>query len=159
METVIAGKKHVLAPIHEVGLVNGGEGGCPLTTNDLLPSERVFVEAMHRLAYGRFEGVRIEHGELVLDPWPSTIRQIRFGAADPGNEQKEPSAEFRLKRQVAELFEHVRSFGSGEIRTLEIRNGLPFAMQIGLERSDCRSAVQGDAIPVVKGNFNEVVTR
>ena len=36
----------------------------PTTTQDLLPSERVFLRrAMHRVGYGRFESLRIEGGE------------------------------------------------------------------------------------------------
>jgi hypothetical protein len=101
----------------------------PTTTQDLLPSERVFLGAMHRLCHGRFEDLRIERGELVLDPWPRTIRQVRFGASDPGCE-KELRAEFRLKEQLAQLFEYIRSVDTGRIQILEMRGGLPFAMQI-----------------------------
>jgi hypothetical protein len=111
----------------------------PITTRDLLPSERTYLEAMHCLRYGRFESLRIERGELVVDPWPKTIRQVRFGASDPGCE-KEPSAEFRLKAQLAELFEYVRSIDAGEIRILEIRGGLPFSMQFVQEPAEPRGA-------------------
>src|SRR5437899_11089448 len=89
----------------------------PTTTRDLLPSERTFLEAMHRLGYGRFETLRIERGELVLAPWPIMIRQVKFGASDPGSE-KTSRDEFRLKDQVAELFEHIRAVDAGEIRLL-----------------------------------------
>ena len=101
----------------------------PATTLELLPSERRFLDAMHHLGYGRFESVRIEGGKLVLDPWPSTIRYIKFGSFDPGCD-KELNAEFRLKCQVAELFEYVRAIETGEIRLLEIRAGLPLTMHI-----------------------------
>jgi hypothetical protein len=111
----------------------------PTTTCDLLPSERTYLDAMHYLRYGRFESLRIERGEMVVDPWPKTIRQVRFGASDPGCE-KEPSAEFRLKAQLAELFEYVRSIDAGEIRILEIRGGLPFSMQLVQEPAEPRDA-------------------
>lgn len=105
------------------------KAGRPATTRDLLPSERAFLDATHRLGYGRFELLRIENGELVLDPWPLTIRQVKFGASDQGCED-EPCAEFRLKAQLATLFEYIRSIEAGEIRLLEIRGGLPFTMQV-----------------------------
>jgi hypothetical protein len=35
-----------------------------------------------------------------------------------------------LKQQTAQLFEFVRSVDAGEIRVLEVRGGLPFAMEI-----------------------------
>ena len=111
----------------------------PTTTRDLLPSERIFLKAMHRLGYGRFEFLRIEQGELVLDPWPLTIQQVKFGTSDPGCE-KEPGTEFRLKDQIAELFEFIRGVNAGQISILEIRGGLPFAMQIVQESPQPRGA-------------------
>jgi len=84
---------------------------------------------MRRLGYGRYEMLRIERGELVLTPWPITIRQVKFGSSDPGSE-KERRGEFKLKEQIAQLFEYTRSVSSGQISILEIRGGLPFAVQI-----------------------------
>jgi len=40
-----------------------------VSTHDLRPSERRFVAAMQELGYGRFESLRIQGGEFVLDPW------------------------------------------------------------------------------------------
>ena len=101
----------------------------PTTTRDLLPSERAFLNAMRSLGHGRYESLKIHNGELALDPRPIAIRDVKFGARDPGCE-KGVGSEFRLKRQVTELFEYIRSVEAGEIRQLKIRGGLPFAMQI-----------------------------
>lgn len=101
----------------------------PTSTRDLLPSERVFAAAMSDLGFGRFEYLRIERGELVLDPWPTVVRGAKFGSQDPGAAKSLP-AEFELKPQVAEFFEYVRSVDVGEIRTLEVKHGLPFSMEI-----------------------------
>ena len=101
----------------------------PTSTRDLRPSERVFLAAMSDLGFGRFEYLRIERGELVLDPWPTVVRDVKFGSQDPGA-AKIPPAEFDLKPQVAELFEYLRSVDAGEIRTLEVKHGLPFSMEI-----------------------------
>jgi hypothetical protein len=106
------------------------KGSRPITTRDLLPSERTFLDAMHRLGHGRYESLKIHNGELVLDPWPTAIRNVKFGTHYPDCEKK-LSAEFNLKRQVAELFEYIRSVGGGsEICVLEIFCGLPFSMRI-----------------------------
>ncbi len=40
-----------------------------VSTHDLRPSERRFVAAMQELGYGRFESLRIQGGEFVLDRW------------------------------------------------------------------------------------------
>lgn len=101
----------------------------PCSTHDLRPCERRFVQAMTTLGFGRFEYLRIDGGELVLDPWPISVRDVKFGSSDPGA-AKEPPADFQLKPQVAELFAYVRSVDAGEIRTLEIKHGLPFSMEI-----------------------------
>ena len=101
----------------------------PVSTRDLRASERTFVTAMTDLAFGRFEYLRIERGELVLDPWPSVVRGVKFGCQDPGTARTVP-ADFELKPQVAELFEYIRDVDAGEIRCLEIKSGLPFSMEI-----------------------------
>ena len=103
----------------------------PASTRDLRPSERQLVNAMTLLGFGRFEYLRIERGEIVLDPWPTAVRDVKFGSADPGS-AKFPPADFALKAQVAQLFEYVRAVDSGEIRTLEIKHGLPFSMEVEL---------------------------
>ncbi len=59
-----------------------------ISTSDLLPSERAFVVAMQQLAFGRFEFLRINNGELVLDPWPTTVRGVKFGSEDPSDPNK-----------------------------------------------------------------------
>jgi hypothetical protein len=101
----------------------------PASTHDLLDSERRFVQAMQDLGFGRFEFLQIRNGELVLDPWPTTVRDVKFGSQEP-TPLRLRSAEFELKRQVVELFEYVRSVEAGEIRALEVRHGLPFSMEI-----------------------------
>lgn len=98
-------------------------------TRDLRSSERELVTAMSQLGFGRFEYLRIERGQIVLDPWPTSVRDVKFCSADPGA-AKIPPADFELKAQVAQLFEYVRSVDAGEIRTLEIKHGLPFSMEI-----------------------------
>jgi len=101
----------------------------PVSTRDLLASERSFVAAMSSLGFGRYEFLRIEGGELVLDPWPTVVRDVKFGCHDSGTGPK-LSADFALKLQVAELFEYVRAVDAGEIRVLEVKSGLPFSMEI-----------------------------
>jgi len=101
----------------------------PVSTRELSATERTFVAAMTNLGFGRFEYLRIERGELVLDPWPSVVRDVKFGAQDPGTGRAIP-ADFELKPQVAELFEYIRDVDAGEIRCLEVKSGLPFSMEI-----------------------------
>jgi hypothetical protein len=99
------------------------------STADLLPSERRFLTAMQQLSFGRFEFVSIHNHELVLNPFPMTMRQLKFGTEDvlPA---RTPSDQFELQQQVVELFTYVRAVDAGEIRCLEVRHGLPFSMEV-----------------------------
>jgi hypothetical protein len=90
---------------------------------------------MQRLGFGRFERLKIVNGEPVLAPWPLTVRGIRFGW-DTADKVRTETKEFALKQQVAELLAYIRSAGTGEIRTLEFRHGLPFAMEVNAESGD-----------------------
>lgn len=85
--------------------------------------------AMTKLGFGRFEHLRIVKGELVLVPGPVAVREVKLGSCDPGASKVLPD-EFDLKPQVTDLFEHVRGTASGEIRTLVVRHGLPFSMEV-----------------------------
>ena len=114
----------------------------PASTRDLLPSECRFLAAMQQIGFGSFESVRIEDGELVLDPWPTTIRGVKFGSEDRPTDLTS-LAEFQLKRQVVELFEYMREIDSGEIRRLEIRHSLPFAMEVALAGARTTAAEGG----------------
>ena len=110
----------------------------PHSTTDLLPSERVFLAAIQQVGFGRFEYLQIRQGDLVLDPWPVAVRDVKFGVEPSGPDSCESRAEFDLKRQVADFFEYTRGVDAGEIRTLEIRHGLPFSMEIELAANRAR---------------------
>jgi hypothetical protein len=103
--------------------------GSPTSTSDLRPSERQFLSAMQRLGHGRFESLRIQRGELILDPPPTAVRSVKFGNPTP-NRPEHPSSTFDLKQEVAQLFGFVRGVDAGEIRVLEVRGGLPLYMDI-----------------------------
>ena len=114
----------------------------PASTRDLLPSEHRFVIAMQQIGFGSFESVLIEKGQLVLDPWPTTVRGVKFGSEDR-SVPPTPTAEFELKRQVVELLEYVRAVDAGKIRCLEIRHGLPFSMEVELSGARTAAAERG----------------
>lgn len=101
----------------------------PKWTHDLSPSERRFLAAMNELGFGRFEFLRIEHGELLLDPWPKNIRDVKFGSQD-ATPHKGLDDAFELRPAVVEFFEYVRAVEEGQILCLTVKHGLPFSMQI-----------------------------
>jgi hypothetical protein len=99
-----------------------------LWTHDLSQSERRFLAAMNELGFGHFELIRIERNEVVLDPWPKTVRDVRFGSGG-SHPQKGLQDEFELKPAVIEFFQYVRAVGVGEILSLVVVRGLPASME------------------------------
>jgi hypothetical protein len=104
--------------------------GRPATTRDLLPTERSLLGIIRALRFGQIEFLRITAGEPVLDPKPTVVNALKFGV--PRESTAPPGTDFDLKREVADLFEYTRDVDEGEIRSLVVRHGLPFSMEIEL---------------------------
>jgi hypothetical protein len=117
----------------------------PTSTRELRPSELRFLHAMQELGYGRFESLQIRLGELVLDPWPTTISTVKFGNPSP-NRPLGGSSDFTLKSEVAEFFGHVRGTVSGEIQVLEVHGGLLFRMEIAEQNHVQPAHAQGSPV-------------
>jgi len=113
----------------------------PINTQDMLPSEATFLAAMQQLGFGRFEYLQIRCGELLLNPWPVAVRDVKFGT--PATTGKPAAATCELRPQVAEFFAYVREVEAGEIRELEVRHGLPFSMEIELAGAKSRTPEGG----------------
>jgi hypothetical protein len=100
----------------------------PISATDLSANELSFVTAMQSIQFGWLECLQIRHGELVLDPSPLMIRDVKFCASASNEHPALPSA--AMRPQVAEFFGYVRKIEAGEIRKLHIRHGIPFAMEL-----------------------------
>src|SRR5260370_31787668 len=94
----------------------------PPSNRDLLPSERRFIVALNQLGFGRLECVRIQRGELVLDPAPTVVQVLKVGSAEWQPPSR--SADFELKEPLAKLFEYIRGVDDGAILCLEGPHGL-----------------------------------
>src|SRR5580698_73427 len=100
----------------------------PKYLHDLLPSEKLFLADWTEKRFGRYEGLRYENGQLVLNPWPKSVKNVRFGSRE--QIAIKATQAFELNEEVADFFEFVRAAGMGEIHCLEVRHGLPFLMEI-----------------------------
>ncbi|MEO8592309.1 MAG: hypothetical protein ABI759_03220 [Candidatus Solibacter sp.] len=75
---------------------------------------------------------------MILDPWPTTIWEIKFGS--------QPicpylgDVDFELKAQLAEFFEYTRSVKAGEILLLRIMHYLPFSIEIAGNHTETAGA-------------------
>jgi len=86
-----------------------------------------FIEMMQHINFGRIEGIVIRNGELVLDPRPRVVREIKF-CAENGPRPEATKQDFLLKAQVRDFFTQVGALGNGVIHSLEVKRGLPFKM-------------------------------
>jgi hypothetical protein len=119
----------------------------PKSTGDLLPPERQFVAALQRLGFGQVEGIKIRDGALALEPSPTVVKVLKFGASE--NQPPNHPADFELKKSMVEFFEYIRGVDDGEIRRLEIRHGLPFSMEIESRISRGMPDVKGEHVEAV----------
>ena len=117
------------------------------SNHDPVPSERRFKVTLNELSSGRLDFMRIQCGELVLDPAPTVMQVLKFGSA----QWQSPSrcADFELKESLAELFEYIRGTDDGAIRCLEVRHGLPFSMEIEQRISRGMPDVKGEHVEAV----------
>ena len=97
--------------------------------SQLPASRRRLVELMQRINFGRIEHLAVRGGEPVLDPPPRVVREIKIGGEN-GPRAEVRSDDFCLKRQVTELFDHLRELGNGVVESLEIKHGLPFRLMV-----------------------------
>ena len=119
----------------------------PSSARDLLPTERRFVTVLQQLGFGHLESVKISSGEVVLDRALTLVQVLKFGAAE--SQPPSSSADFELKKSMADLFEYIRGVDDGVVRRLEIRHGLPFAMEIERRVSRGMPDVKGEHVGVV----------
>ena len=68
-------------------------------------------------------------GEPVFSPAPRVIQKLKMG----GENAPRPEAafsDFLLKNQTIEMLQTIAGIGDGEVLSIEVKHGLPFAMEI-----------------------------
>jgi hypothetical protein len=84
---------------------------------------------MQRLNFGRIEDLVVRGGEPVFDPAPRVIQKVKIGGEN-GPRTEFSSTDFLLKKQMIELVEAITSLGEGKVLTIDVKHGLPFAVEI-----------------------------
>ncbi len=95
----------------------------------LLPAQAELVGLMQKLDFGIIEGLVIRDGLPVLKPRPRVVRDVKFGAGN-GRRSEAGLTDFALKANVQELMDTFASLNNATVRRLEIKQGLPFRMQV-----------------------------
>jgi hypothetical protein len=100
-----------------------------ITKSSLTPGLARLIELLQALNFGRIEGLVVQGGQPVFDPPPRIVQKLKMGA-DNAPRPEACYADFRLKDGVIELIEVVARVGTGEIRSIEVRCGLPVSVEI-----------------------------
>jgi hypothetical protein len=96
------------------------------TFEKLSPQRQKLVELCQRIAFGHIENLIIDDGQPRCDLNPRIVSEVKFLSPRtnftlPGN--------FSLRLQVSELMEWLDLIGTGTVRRLEIKHGLPFSVE------------------------------
>jgi len=100
-----------------------------ITKSALTPGLAHLIELLQALNFGRIEALTIRGGQPVFDPPPRIIQKIKMGA-DNVPRPEMGYADFRLKDGVIELLEVIARLENGEIRSIEVRCGLPVNAEV-----------------------------
>ena len=100
-----------------------------LKKSDLSREGQTLVERMQRINFGRIEHLPIRGGQPVWADQSRVIRKVKLGGENSPRTES-VYGDFELKRQVIDLFDQLERIGDGLIHSLEIKHGLPFAMDI-----------------------------
>lgn len=84
---------------------------------------------MQQLNFGRIEDLRVRAGEPAFDPAPRIVRKVKLGGEN-GPRRETALPDFWLKQQTSEMLEAIAELGDGEILSIEVKHGLPFAMEV-----------------------------
>lgn len=101
----------------------------PTNKSSLTPSSARLIELLQTLNFGRIEALKIQAGQPVFDPPPRVIQKLKIGA-DNAPRPETGHADFRLKAGVIELLQVIALLDDGEIRSIEVRCGLPVSAEI-----------------------------
>lgn len=101
----------------------------PVSKSSLSAAQGRLVELLQNLNFGRIECLQVKAGEPWFEPAPRVLRKLKIGG-DNGPRPETSLQDFCLKQQIIEMLEVIAEFGEGEVLSIEVRNGLPFAMEL-----------------------------
>ncbi len=99
------------------------------TKSSLTTAQAQLVELLQALNFGRIEALRVRGGQPTFDPPPRVIKKLKFGGEN-GPRAEVAYGDFRLKQGVIELLELISRIEQGEVRSIEIRFGLPCTVEL-----------------------------
>jgi hypothetical protein len=100
------------------------------TKSSLSAAQAQLVQLLQAVNFGRVEALQVTQGQPSFDPPPRVIQKLKFGGGENGPRTEFGYSDFRLKHGVIELLELISNIEKGEIRSIEIRFGLPCTVEL-----------------------------
>jgi len=111
------------------------------TKLSLSEPHRSLVELMQRLNFGRIEYLKVRSGEPIFDPPPRIVQKGKIGGEN-GPRPEFSYDDLLLKKQTLELLTAIVELGDGTVLSIEVKHGLPFAVEIEVQPSDPEGSVR-----------------
>jgi hypothetical protein len=112
----------------------------PITKSVLSEPQSRLVEMLQRLNFGRIEALQVRGGVPVFVPPPRIVQKLKMG----GDNAPRPEAElqdFLLKRPTIEMLQAIAELGEGVVLSIDVKHGLPFALEIEQRTQDAGGLV------------------
>jgi hypothetical protein len=101
----------------------------PISKSSLSKPQQRLVELLQQINFGRVESLRLAGGEPSFDPAPRVVQTLKMGGQNgPRDEAGLP--DFWLKQPLVDLLATIHEIHDGEILAIEVRNGLPFTVEV-----------------------------
>jgi hypothetical protein len=97
-----------------------------VTRSSLTPGQRQTREIIHKLGFGRIEGLTIRHGEPRFEKPPRIVQEIKLSSEPEGGGVR-GGADFTLKNDFDRLFNQLDGLCDGLV-DIEVKHRLPFRL-------------------------------
>jgi hypothetical protein len=101
----------------------------PTSKSSLTEAQCRLVELLSSLNFGRVEGLSVRDGQPAFDPAPRIIQKLKMGGEN-GPRPESSLPDYWLRAQTIEMLETIAAIGDGQILAIEVKNGLPFSLEI-----------------------------
>jgi hypothetical protein len=102
-----------------------------LKKNNLSPARQELLALMQSTHFGKIKNLSVKDGQPILVPPPRIVRKIKLAAANKC--RTAGPGDFTLKKETTEFFAQLDRLGTGVVKCIEVKNGLPFSMDIETE--------------------------
>lgn len=95
----------------------------------LSTNQKHLLELMQRINFGRIENLAVNNGEPIFKPPPSVIYKKKIGG-DNNPRSETDLQDFRLRKEVVEVFDILKHHNDGIVRKIEVQDGLPRFIEV-----------------------------